>query len=527
MAKYPNKSVFNPNYWEKIIMSFTLLKKEGLNISLLAEDMVWRGIPVGMYLEKVRQVRCMNRLTKEEMNALRQLGVDLQYLNRRWNYMYQRAKAYYLRYGHLSVSSKEDLELLKWVTDQRRRYVGGPRKRKNRVAVYTPLTDEQRKLLENIEIVWDTSSTWFKYCPLLKKYYEEMHDTNVPTTFFVGHLNLGNWVNCIRTGKITLSKEQKAFLDEMNFDWHYRSTNGTSFPEQATFYYFSFWYTDAISRCKVDGVELDIYSPKSRIAIEYDGFAWHKQQSKIDRDNKKDILCKKQGIKLIRIREEGLPNTISAINYFLPMPFSTVNFDTLIKKIYYHEFGNPLIDIDTRKHGFEILKNYRKLEDMAFYRHLEELKEYIRINHSFPPSNQKSHAGLLGWIYNLRRIYIGQVHGVLTNEMIQALDEIGFVWNPSEDKLNNIYIHLKIYVEQGHDYLPSNYVDPVDNFHLGSKIGHLRQRGPLGKSYGGTQLTKEWINKFSELGVNWNPGEPLLKQKGYIKNSPSSSFVNK
>ena len=164
---------------------------------------------------------------------------------------------------------------------------------------------------------------------------------------------------------------------------------------------------------------------------------------------------------------------------------------------------------------------------MAFYRHLEELKEYIRINHSFPPSNHKSHAGLLGWIYNLRRIYIGQVHGVLTNEMIQALDEIGFVWNPSEDKLNNIYIHLKIYVEQGHDYLPSNYVDPVDNFHLGSKIGHLRQRGPLGKSYGGTQLTKEWINKFSELGVNWNPGEPLLKQKGYIKNSPSSSFVNK
>ena len=47
MAKYPNKSAFNPNYWEKIIVSFTLLKKEGLNISLLAEDMVWRGIPVG------------------------------------------------------------------------------------------------------------------------------------------------------------------------------------------------------------------------------------------------------------------------------------------------------------------------------------------------------------------------------------------------------------------------------------------------------------------------------------------------
>lgn len=525
MAKYPTKSIFNPTYWNEIVEAFTLLKDSSISTEHLPEDFIWRGMPIGKYLERVRQVRCENKLTAEEMKIMKKLHVDMQYLERRWMYMYQRAKAYYLQFGHLSISSKEDLELSKWVTDQRRRYVGGPRKRKNRMAVYTPLTDEQRRLLEEIEIVWDTSSTWYKYSPLLKKYYEEMHDTNVPTTFFVGHLNLGYFVNCIRTGRFNVTEEQKAFLNKMNFDWEYRPIKSTSFPEQATFYYFSFWYTDAISRCKIDGLELDIYSPKSKIAIEYDGYAWHKQESKIDRDNKKDLLCKNKGIKLIRIREEGLPQTISAINYFLPVPFSTINFDTLIKRIYYHEFGNPLVDIDTRKHGFEILKNYRKLEDMAFYRNLEKLKDYIRTNHSFPPSNHKSHAGLLGWIYNLRRIYTGQTHGVLTNEMIKDLNEVGFVWNPSEYKLNNIYIHLKIFVEQGHDYLPSNYKDPVDNYTLGYKVAHLRQRGPSSKSYGGTKLSKEWIEKFSDLGMNWTPGEPLLNPKSNKQEFHEGSLV--
>ena len=525
MAKYPTKSIFNPTYWDEIVEAFTLLTANSISTEQLSEDFIWRGMPIGKYLERVRQVRCENKLTVEEMKIMKKLHVDMQYLERRWTYMYQRAKAYYLQYGHLSISSKEDLELSKWVADQRRRYVGGPRKRKNRIAVYTPLTDEQRKLLEEIEIVWDTSSTWYKYSPLLKKYYEEMHDTNVPTTFFVGHLNLGHWVNSVRRGYFQLTEEQKDYLDSMKFDWDIRTVANTSFPEQATLYYFSFCYPDA-QKTKEGGKELDIYSEKARIAIEYDGVAWQKNKNKFDKDNEKDEYCYNNGIRLIRIREEGLPCTKYATNYFISLPFSTDKFDTLLRKIFQKEFGNPLVDIDTRAHGFEILKNYRKLEDMAFYRHLEELKEYIRINHSFPPSNRKSHAGLLGWIYNLRRIYIGQTHGVLTNEMIQALNEVDFVWNPSEYKLNNIYIHLKIFVEQGHDYLPSNYKDPIDDFTLGYKVSHLRQRGPSSKSYGGTKLSNEWIEKFNALGMNWTPGEPLLIPKTRKKESYEESLFD-
>jgi len=505
-GNYPTQSVISSSDWQRMESIFRRLKKVCLDVNFPI-DYVWQNIPVGEYLERVRQLRCEEKLTHDQMRFFDKLDIDLQYRERHWYYMYERAQQYYERYGYLSVSKKEDYTLQKWIASQRQKYYRAPRKRKDRMDKYPPLTEEQKRLLEDIEIVWDTSSTWGKYIPLLKKYYDEMHDTNVPSTFFVGHLNLGYWVNQVRRGKLKLTLEQRKFLDDINFDWDIRSIVSTSFPEQATFYYFSKCYKDARSRNKIDGQEIDIYSEKHKIAIEYDGIAWHKD--KLEKDNEKDELCDKKGIRIIRIREEGLPKTKIAVNYFLPLPFATENFDKLIKEICCNELGNPDVDINTRAHGFEILKNYRKLEDMAFYIHLEELKDFINEHHCFP-SIKPPRSTLSNWILYLRQVRRGLTHGVLTNEQIKELDDLGFVWNPNETKLTNIYIHLKLYVEQGHEQLKSSYVDPIDKFPLGIRMGHLRQRGPEGRSYGGTRLTPEWVDKFSKLRFNWKPDEPLL-----------------
>ena len=81
----------------------------------------------------------------------------------------------------------------------------------------------------------------------------------------------------------------------------------TSFPEQAILFYLSKNYNNVINsdRSLLDGYELDIYIPEISTAIEYDGFAWHKNN--IAKDKKKNSICKQSGIKLIRIREQGLP----------------------------------------------------------------------------------------------------------------------------------------------------------------------------------------------------------------------------
>lgn len=80
--------------------------------------------------------------------------------------------------------------------------------------------------------------------------------------------------------------------------------NHTSFPEQALYYYIKKIYPDAINSDKtLIGMELDIFIPSLKTAIEYDGARWHKNNVF---EIKKNKACKKNGISLIRIREKGL-----------------------------------------------------------------------------------------------------------------------------------------------------------------------------------------------------------------------------
>ena len=63
------------------------------------------------------------------------------------------------------------------------------------------------------------------------------------------------------------------------------------------------------------GYELDIYIPSLKIAIEYDGYFWHKHRTKNDLE--KNYKCKKDGIKLYRIREDLPQLNDSSIDYIV------------------------------------------------------------------------------------------------------------------------------------------------------------------------------------------------------------------
>lgn len=77
----------------------------------------------------------------------------------------------------------------------------------------------------------------------------------------------------------------------------------TSFAEQAVYFYIKKLYPDAINRYTEifdNRMELDIFIPSIRLAIEYDGVFWHKNKS---REKIKYQYCQKNNIKLIRIKE--------------------------------------------------------------------------------------------------------------------------------------------------------------------------------------------------------------------------------
>ena len=80
----------------------------------------------------------------------------------------------------------------------------------------------------------------------------------------------------------------------------------TSFPEQAIFFYLRKTFSDIENgnRTILNGTELDIFIPSIMTAIEYDGYAFHKNP---DRDIKKLNLCQRKGIRLFRIRENDCP----------------------------------------------------------------------------------------------------------------------------------------------------------------------------------------------------------------------------
>lgn len=113
----------------------------------------------------------------------------------------------------------------------------------------------------------------------------------------------------------------------------------TSLPEKALFYYISKFFSDAkenISLREIGRFELDIYIPSLKLAIEYDGCNWHKNTKN---DIKKDDLCNKNGIRLIRIREEGCPDYDSpSIKIMSPRVHSNIvllepTINTLIETI--------------------------------------------------------------------------------------------------------------------------------------------------------------------------------------------------
>lgn len=58
-------------------------------------------------------------------------------------------------------------------------------------------------------------------------------------------------------------------------------------------------------RMALGGMELDIWFPEIKAGIEYDGDFWHNLPKMKKRDQLKDILCNRKGIKLLRISEHN------------------------------------------------------------------------------------------------------------------------------------------------------------------------------------------------------------------------------
>lgn len=121
------------------------------------------------------------------------------------------------------------------------------------------------------------------------------------------------------------------------------SYNGTSKPELTVFHFIKKYFPDAINGYTAPWLrkqELDIFIPTLNIGIEYDGMAWHKNDTAKFRDEKKYKKCKQNNTKLIRIKEFSVKNkqnkTDASCDHLVPVEVSCGNrlsIDSLVNAI--------------------------------------------------------------------------------------------------------------------------------------------------------------------------------------------------
>lgn len=151
----------------------------------------------------------------------------------------------------------------------------------------------------------------------------------------------------------------------------------TSFAEQAIFYYLKSVFKDALNGKSLIGIQgnpnVDVYIDELKLAVEYDGVIYHKRRKQ--KDIQKNKILNKNGIKLIRIRENGLPilnefeclsllrknnESNEDLNWVINLLIAAIKENIELSDEAFSKLENLVIDI--KKDSIDIYNNFIKME---------------------------------------------------------------------------------------------------------------------------------------------------------------------
>ncbi len=173
------------------------------------------------------------------------------------------------------------------------------------------------------------------------------------------------------------------------------SERKTSFPEYAIIYYLKKYGLDAIHLYKEKGYELDIFIPSKNIAIEYDGNLWHKNKTEQDLD--KNAKCKKDGIKLYRIREGLSPLNDSSLDYVVQK--GQKDLSIILEQVISEIIGKRVyVDLKRDAVAVENLREFTEKENSLLFSNPEIANEWnYKKNGTIRPEHFTSNSGKKVW----------------------------------------------------------------------------------------------------------------------------------
>ena len=363
-----------------------------------------KGIQLGRWIHNKRQgIKGLNtcKINSEQIKLLEEIGIRLDNIDRmqEWKNKYNLAKAYYEYYGNLEIPyrfktkngvdyDEDGIKLGIWINLQRQSFQG------KGTGI---ITLEQIKLLEEIEIRWDSifrDERWMNKYKLAKSYYEYYGNLNVNRNFKTKNgidynedgIQLGRWVYVQRLGingdnSVIMTPERIRLLEEIGI----RMNSIISEEQWMSKFALAKKYYEYYGNLEIPATF------KTKNGVDYDGDGvnlgnWLFSQRKAYNGKDESKITSEQ-IKLlneIEIRWDNIDRMPEWINKY-----------NLAKAYYEH---------------------YRDLE----------------IPHRFKTKNGVNYdedgINLGKWIAEQRQSFKGKSHGKITLEQIKLLEEIGMKW---------------------------------------------------------------------------------------------------
>ena len=491
-------SLYDYQWNEYYVLAKEYYEKNG-NLLVPIRYITKENKQLGSWLSHQRRYYKSNQLTEEKIELLERIGMIWEPTDRTWNEAYQTAKCYYEENGNLDVPNEltyKNINLGSWIRTQRFNYS------------HNKLTSSRIELLNKIGMEWDPIRNqkyiWDRNYSLVLDFYKKYKHLYVPINYVVNGVKIGVWLydQKIEYHNNTLSEYRKKKLDALDKSWLEPSNNKSSFPEQVVLYYVKKRFPSA-SKLKTKEIsEIDIFIPELKVGIEYDGPSHLRM---VKKDIEKGSACKKEGIKLIRIRDRKCPKLDDdSIKIILEDDsFSALNNG--IEKLF-KLFGISDISIDIERDYYEISDNYIKTLDLDWYNAYEKLKEYYNEhgNIDVPIFYKTSDGFLLGhWLSNIRSSFKSpQLKGMrLNHHKIQLLNDLGMDWSPKDSLWNKMYELAKSYFVENKNLLIPDTYKTSQGVNLGRWISTQRN------NYRKKILSKEKITALEKIDMIWDVNE--------------------
>jgi superfamily II DNA or RNA helicase len=427
-------------------------------------------------------------LDEDRIKRLDDIGFVWNPIESQWDEMFDTLIEYKKTHGHCNVPQRwtGGIQLATWVTSQR------TRKRS--------LSNDRIKRLNDIGFAWNpTESQWEEMFDTLKKYKKKHGHCNA-TRHRAENKQLANWVSVQRRSyqKESLSDDQIKRLDDIGFVWdptesqweemfdtlkEYKEKHGhcnvpTAWAENRQ---FANWIGKQRETYKSKTIRKDRYERLNDL-----GFIWNLIESQWEEMFNILIEYKKKhghcNATRHRTENKQLANWVKIQRRSYQKESLS---DDQIKRLNNIDYVWNSIESQWEE-MFDTLVDYKKNHG------------HCNVPHLWATNPQ-----LGGWVAKQRT---ANKNKSLDKDQIKRLDDIGFVWNPTESQWEEMFDALKEYKKvYGHCKVPRRW---EENKKLGTWVGNIRSSSRKGR------LSDDQIKRLDNIGFEW-------KDIGFIRSKLS------